>query len=180
MSATDNLDEVLKALGELLRKKNAAYGDSFANVPKILAIMFPQIPEPTLRLVLLFARYLDKIARRAATPNAFGEDEVLDFAGYGVLDLCLVWAAKKEQPKNFTTVVAPTYFPTGTRLVDILYFLKVEDPLSCLDCSEVILNGEVARDYSHRPSAGTHSLVLLADPKNGQERREWTIVVEMG
>ncbi|KAK4045232.1 hypothetical protein OUZ56_032640, partial [Daphnia magna] len=129
MSATDNLDEVLKELGELLRKKNAAYGDSFANVPKILAIMFPQIPEPTLRLVLLFARYLDKMARRAADPGAFGEDTVLDFAGYSVLDLCLVWAAKQEKVTEKKQDEAPGIVPATQWVIKRgqFYLCKLDD-----------------------------------------------------
>jgi len=175
MSATDNLDEVLKELGDLLRKKNAAYGDSFANVPKILAIMFPLVPEPTLRLILLFARYLDKMARRAATPNAFGEDEVLDFAGYGVLDLCLVRAA--AAPVEVVLPEGPV-FPAGTSLLHIIEDLGVQCPAQAIDLGEIMVDGKTIHHPGFEPSPGSRSLVVKADPAIGQERREWTIIVE--
>jgi len=73
-------------IGELVQSKNAAYGDSFANSGKILAILYPNGVAPSQYSdMLTVVRILDKLARIATRKDAFGESPFRDIAGYGIL-----------------------------------------------------------------------------------------------
>jgi hypothetical protein len=73
-------------IGSLVEKKNAAYGDSVAVSPKILALLYPNgVFVEDYRKMLLTVRILDKLQRIAHDQNAFNEDPWADIAGYGVL-----------------------------------------------------------------------------------------------
>ncbi len=85
MSAVDGIDEFAAQLAGILKKKNAAYGDSFARVPTILAGMYKDVPPETLEGILFNARIQDKLGRIAKDPLAAGEDAYMDLAGYALL-----------------------------------------------------------------------------------------------
>ena len=73
-------------IGELVQSKNAAYGDSFSNSGKILAILYPNGVKPEQYTdMLTVVRILDKLARVATRKDAFGESPFKDIAGYGIL-----------------------------------------------------------------------------------------------
>lgn len=85
MSAVDGIDEFAAKLAGILKEKNAAYGDSFARVPTILAMLYPSVPPEVLENILFTARILDKLGRIAQDPLGAGEDAYLDTAGYAMM-----------------------------------------------------------------------------------------------
>lgn len=83
-------------IGELVKKKNEAYGDSFAKAAKILEILFPDgVPVSQYTDMLGLIRVIDKQFRIANRKDAFGESPWGDIAGYGVLGV-----ANDEQCKS--------------------------------------------------------------------------------
>ena len=75
-----------KRLGELVEKKNAAYGDAFAKSGEVLRIMYPNGISPAQSDDLAgVVRVLDKLFRVAHQREAFGESPWTDIAGYGLL-----------------------------------------------------------------------------------------------
>lgn len=82
-------EKLAKKLGELVRDKNAAYGDSVATAGQILAILYPRgIRQDQYRDVLLMTRMLDKLSRIAQRgpdgKDKGGESPWKDIAGYGL------------------------------------------------------------------------------------------------
>jgi hypothetical protein len=78
-------DEARK-LGQLLSEKNKAYGNSFASVPAIMNILYPNgISGGAVEDALLIVRVLDKLQRIANNNDPFGEDPWQDVAGYALL-----------------------------------------------------------------------------------------------
>lgn len=73
-------------LGELLAKKNAAYGNSFHKCQEFLQILYPNgVPVHSYQDMLTIARVFDKLMRIATAKDAFGEDPWKDIAGYALL-----------------------------------------------------------------------------------------------
>lgn len=82
---TTSIKKVAQNIGKTIEKKNKAYGSSFAKVPTILKILYPNGVTPEKYPDLLFTlRILDKLNRIANDPNAFSEDPYSDIAGYGI------------------------------------------------------------------------------------------------
>lgn len=80
--------ELGREMGELVQAKNSAYGDSFSNSGRILAILYPNGVAPEqYGDMLTVVRILDKLARIATRKDAFGESPFRDIAGYGLLGL---------------------------------------------------------------------------------------------
>lgn len=80
-------------VGQLVAKKNAAYGDSFAKSDRFLELLYPNGIHPDqFGDALALVRIFDKCMRIATRKNAFGESPYRDIAGYGVLG-----AAKDEE-----------------------------------------------------------------------------------
>jgi hypothetical protein len=157
MSAVDGIDEFAAKLAGILKEKNAAYGDSFARVPTILAGMYQDVPPETLEGILFNARIQDKLGRIAKDPLAAGEDAYLDLAGYALL-MANVQRLKREakaatEPTSPRTGVmfvgdeaveyampaeaSPPSEPNGRINRDILPYVKVSEwptgwYLSCL------------------------------------------------
>jgi len=74
------------SIGELLEKKQAAYGDSFGKAGEILRILYPQGISPAqMDDALCIVRIIDKLFRIATDADAFGEDPYQDIAGYAIL-----------------------------------------------------------------------------------------------
>lgn len=75
-------------LAELLEVKGKAYGSSFDDAGKIIAILFPDGVRPDQYTDLLaITRILDKLFRIATDKNALNEEPYKDIAGYGLLGL---------------------------------------------------------------------------------------------
>lgn len=73
-------------LGEIVAKKNEAYGDAVRNVARIIKILYPNgISTEQIPAMLVIVRMIDKMSRIANQPNFGGEDPALDISGYGLL-----------------------------------------------------------------------------------------------
>jgi hypothetical protein len=78
--------ELAAQIGELLTKKNAAYGSSFEKCGDFLRLLYPDgISPEKYNDALLLVRIFDKQMRIATAKDAFGESPYLDIAGYGIL-----------------------------------------------------------------------------------------------
>ena len=83
-------------IGELVERKNAVYGDSFARAGDVLRVLYPKGVKPEQYVDLLgVVRVLDKLFRLATDPNALGESPWTDIAGYGVLGAVRIDAIRK-------------------------------------------------------------------------------------
>lgn len=100
MSAVDGIDEFAAQLAGILKEKNAAYGDSFARVPTILAGMYEDVPPEVLEGILFNARIQDKLGRIAKDPLAAGEDAYMDLAGYALLMANVQRLKREAKPKS--------------------------------------------------------------------------------
>jgi len=75
-------------IGELVDKKNAAYGDSFAKAGQFLKLLYPEGIKPEQYDDMLYlARVFDKQMRIATNKDAFGENPAQDIAGYSILQV---------------------------------------------------------------------------------------------
>ncbi len=85
-SMKKSLLEIGKEIGELVEKKNAAYGSSFEKSEEILKVLYPDGVKPEQYTdMLATVRILDKLFRIATSKGAFNEDSWKDIAGYGIL-----------------------------------------------------------------------------------------------
>ncbi len=81
--------------GQLVERKNAAYGSSFAKTGDYLRLLYPDGLRPDqFDDALLLARDFDKSMRIATSRNAFGESPWEDKAGYAILGVHLHQAAE--------------------------------------------------------------------------------------
>ena len=79
-------DGIAKEIGDLVKEKNAAYGDSFKKSASIMKILYPDgVPVDKLMYALFTVRILDKLSRIANDEKYNGEDPVQDIAGYAIL-----------------------------------------------------------------------------------------------
>lgn len=79
-------EELGKEIGELVDKKNAAYGDSFNKSGEILRILYSQGIKPDqYDDVMAIIRVIDKFFRIATDKDAFGENPWQDISGYALL-----------------------------------------------------------------------------------------------
>ena len=84
----NKLTEIGFEVGELVTKKQKAYGDSFGRSGECLRQMFPEGIKPEQYDDLLtIARILDKLFRIANNPDAFEENPYQDIVGYGLLGM---------------------------------------------------------------------------------------------
>jgi len=75
-----------RAIGELVEKKQAAYGDSFGKSGQVMRILYPAgIPLEKLDDALTVVRVVDKLFRIATDRDALGESPWRDITGYGLL-----------------------------------------------------------------------------------------------
>ena len=80
--------DIGKDVGELVKEKQEAYGDSFGRSGECLRQMFPNGIQPEQYDDLLtIARILDKLFRIANNKDAFGECPWTDIAGYSLLGM---------------------------------------------------------------------------------------------
>lgn len=99
-------------IGNLVSKKQAAYGDSFGKSGAILRVLYPTgIPVEKFDDALTVVRVIDKLFRIATDSKAFGENPWQDIAGYALLsvvrDSCSSSASSSSssssQPSTSTT-----------------------------------------------------------------------------
>jgi hypothetical protein len=102
MSSLKNVDFLALGteIGKLVKEKNVAYGDAFAQAEQILKILYPRGVTPDRYLdMLATVRVLDKLFRIATAKDAFGESPWRDIAGYGLLG----YAASIEDANKICT-----------------------------------------------------------------------------
>lgn len=86
-------------IGALVEEKQAAYGDSFGKSGQVMRILYPDgIPPGKLDDALTVVRVLDKLFRIATDRDALGESPWRDVAGYALLSVARVEAAKGVAP----------------------------------------------------------------------------------
>lgn len=90
--------EVLgQEIGQLVDKKNQAYGNSFNQAGAILRVLYPDGIHPEqYDDMLAVVRIVDKLFRIATQKDAFGESPFADIAGYGLLGAFRHRKAKKQ------------------------------------------------------------------------------------
>lgn len=73
-------------IGELVNRKQLAYGDSFGKSGQVMRILYPDgIPSEKVDDALTIVRVLDKLFRVATDRDALGESPWRDIAGYALL-----------------------------------------------------------------------------------------------
>ena len=78
--------EIGRQIGEIVQKKNEAYGDSFNQSEKVVLALWPNGVKPEqYKDLLAVIRIIDKLFRIATRKKAFGESPYSDIAGYGIL-----------------------------------------------------------------------------------------------
>lgn len=80
-----------KSVGELVKEKQQAYGDSFTKAGQIMRILYPEGIKPEgMDEALTVVRVLDKLNRIATAQgeaDPMGESPWRDIAGYSLLEL---------------------------------------------------------------------------------------------
>jgi hypothetical protein len=79
-------EEIGQEIGELVDRKNAAYGNSFDLSGEFLRLLYPNGLKPEqYHDALSLVRIFDKMKRIASDARAFGENPYQDIAGYSIL-----------------------------------------------------------------------------------------------
>ena|SRR5271157_1346018 len=82
--------KLAEEIGELVEKKNVAYGSAFEKVGEFLKLLYPHgINIHQYDDALLMVRIFDKQMRIATKKDALGESPYRDIAGYGILGASL-------------------------------------------------------------------------------------------
>lgn len=91
-----------KEIGELVNKKQKAYGDSHGKAGDILRILYPNGVKPEqYDDMLTLVRIIDKMFRIATDIDAFGESPYRDLVGYGLLGLATKEVKKEVRKEPF-------------------------------------------------------------------------------
>ncbi|MHB1794624.1 MAG: hypothetical protein ACYCPO_06620 [Acidobacteriaceae bacterium] len=99
--------QIAQQVGELVERKNAAYGDSIATAGAALRLLYPNgIAPEQMDDALLVGRIWDKLKRVATDRDAFGESPYIDIAGYSILGIEM--HRKKEKHVAPTAGVSPS------------------------------------------------------------------------
>ena len=81
-------ESIGRNVGEVVQRKQNAYGDSFGKSGECLRQMYPNGVSPEQYDDLLtVTRILDKLFRIANNPTAFDENPYQDIVGYGLLGM---------------------------------------------------------------------------------------------
>ena len=73
-------------IGQLVCKKQAAYGNAFGRAGDVLRVLYPNGVKPEqYDDMLAVTRIVDKLFRIATMKDAFDESPFADIAGYGLL-----------------------------------------------------------------------------------------------
>ena len=85
-------------IGELVKTKQEAYGDSFSKAGAVMLALYPNgIPAEKMNDALTIVRIVDKLFRIATKKDALGESPYRDIAGYALL------AVGRDEKKLFHT-----------------------------------------------------------------------------
>jgi hypothetical protein len=96
--------QIAAELGELVQRKNAAYGNSVDAGDRIMAILYPAgITPQRMPRALRLVRILDKVNRYATDNDSFGESPLIDVAGYCIT---ILHEEQKESAEECTHVNA--------------------------------------------------------------------------
>jgi hypothetical protein len=80
--------KIANELGNLVKEKQEAYGDSFSKSSQIIKILYPDgISPENYGDLLTITRIIDKLFRIATDKDALGESPYRDIAGYALLGL---------------------------------------------------------------------------------------------
>lgn len=86
-----------RSIGELVEKKQAAYGDSFGKSGAVMRILYPDgISSEQMDDALTVVRVVDKLFRVATDRDALGESPWRDVAGYSLLAAMRVERRRKR------------------------------------------------------------------------------------
>ena len=89
---------VAKELVQLVTSKQEAYGDSFGQAGRVIAILYPDgVPPDKVQDMLTVTRVIDKLFRIATNRDALGESPWDDIAGYALL---AATRARQEREKS--------------------------------------------------------------------------------
>ena len=92
-----NYRKIGQEIGELVAKKQLAYGDAFGKSGDVMRILYPNgIALEQYDDVLAVLRIVDKLFRIAGDPDAFGESPYADIAGYGILGAARAGVEQKK------------------------------------------------------------------------------------
>ena len=87
---------IAQEIADLLAEKRVAYGASFEDSGKVMALLYPNgISLDQYQDALTVIRIIDKLFRIATDKDALGESPYRDIAGYGILG-----AADDEESSN--------------------------------------------------------------------------------
>jgi len=90
--------ELAAEIGELVERKNAAYGNSVEASGEFLALLYKEGLQPDQYAhALLLVRIFDKLKRIATDADALGESPYEDIAGYGILGAHMQWQQKEDR-----------------------------------------------------------------------------------
>lgn len=79
-------ENIGKEVGELVERKQAAYGDSFGKSGDVMRALYPNgIKNDQMDDALTIVRIVDNIFRIATKKDALGESPYRDIAGYALL-----------------------------------------------------------------------------------------------
>ena len=99
--ATHPVQKIAEEVGDLVAKKDRAYGNSLTASEAIMEQLYPKgIPVKAYRQALIVVRVVDKLKRIATDKDAFGEDPWKDVAGYSLRAVQLNKEKKDKRPEN--------------------------------------------------------------------------------
>src|SRR5688500_18076633 len=95
--ADNKFEKLGREIGAMVDEKDRAYGNSFDESWKILAVLYPEgIKVEQYADMLAITRIVDKLKRIATDRDALGESPYRDIAGYGLLGASRVARLKAE------------------------------------------------------------------------------------
>jgi hypothetical protein len=102
------LHDLAREIAEIVEAKRASYGFSWPRaIADTMRRMYPDGIGPSQYEGAVFvARALDKLHRFAAAPDAFGEDPLVDLAGYALLALA---SARERDGVNHDPASRPAF-----------------------------------------------------------------------
>lgn len=94
-------EKIAIEIGQLVDRKNKAYGNSFSEAGKFLLMLYPNgVPADQYRDMLCVVRIFDKLKRIATNKDALGESPFGDIAGYGLLGYEMDISERKKSKKK--------------------------------------------------------------------------------
>lgn len=99
----EDFRRIAREIGDLVAKKNAAYGNAFNTAGEALRLLYPEGIRPEqYDDALAVVRIWDKLMRIATARDALGESPFRDIAGYGLLGTERVERAREVSSREDT------------------------------------------------------------------------------